>query len=179
MHELECRRLQAGTFSEFVEYLRLATAALLLPLHVGIMDPRALLKILEPPVEDGAPERLSVRTLITRWRHQCEVDILLVDCLVMTPLLVGPILSSKASMCHVVGWVNVCAGRGCSSTWHHVHRPRIVIDWLAATEHVKNINQAWFTALAFVRILAKRGQCDVSEVMGSTRCVYFETLRRA
>ena len=68
----------------------------------GIMDPRALLKILEPseveppPVEDGAPERLSVRTLITRWRHQCEVDILPVDCLMITPLFVGPILSGKA-----------------------------------------------------------------------------------
>ena len=73
------------------------------------MDPRALLKILElfevelPPFEDGAPERLSVRTLITRWRHQCEVDVLPLDCLMITPLLVGPSLSAKASMCHVVG----------------------------------------------------------------------------
>ena len=69
------------------------------------MDPRALLKILEPfevelpLVEDRAPELLSVRTLITRWRHQCEVDILPVDCLMITSLLVGPILSGKASMC--------------------------------------------------------------------------------
>ena len=60
------------------------------------MDARALLKILEPfevdlpPVEHGAPERLSVRTLITRWRHLCDVDILPVDCLMTTPLLVGP-----------------------------------------------------------------------------------------
>ena len=80
LHELERRRLQAGTLSGFV-----ATAVLLSPVHHGIMDPRALLKILEPfevelpPVEDGASVRLSVRTLITRWRHQCEVDILPVD----------------------------------------------------------------------------------------------------
>ena len=92
-----------------MECLCLATAALLAPVHVGIIDPRALLKILEPcevelpPVEDGAPERLSVCTLITRRRHQCEVDILLVDCLMTTPLVVGPILSRKASICHVVG----------------------------------------------------------------------------
>ena len=44
--------------------------------------------------------------------------------------------------------------------------------------HVKN-NQAWFTARAFARIFAKNGQCDVSEMMGSTRRVHFETLRRA
>ena len=67
--------------------------------------------------------------------------------------------------------------RGCS--WRHMHDPRIVIDWLAATEHVKNINQAWFTARAFARIFAKRRQCNVSEMMGSTRCVYFETFWRA
>ena len=109
LHELERRRLQAGTLSGFVEYLCLATAVLLSLVHHGIMDPRALLKILElfevelSPVEDGAPERSSVRTLITRWRHQCEVDILPVDCLMITPLLVGPILSGKASICHVVG----------------------------------------------------------------------------
>ena len=46
----------------------MATAAFLSLVPVGVMDPRALLKILEPcevelpPVEDGAPERLSVRT---------------------------------------------------------------------------------------------------------------------
>ena len=78
--------------------LCLATTVLLSLVHHGIMDPHALLKILEsfevelPPVEDGAPERLSVRTLITRWRHQCEVDILPVDCLMITPLFVGSIL---------------------------------------------------------------------------------------
>ena len=70
LHELERRRLQAGTLSGFVEYLCLATAVLFSPVHHGIMDPRALLKILEPfevdlpPVEDGAPERLSVRGLL-------------------------------------------------------------------------------------------------------------------
>ena len=52
----------------------------------------ALLKMLEPceveplPVEDGAPERLSVRTLVARGRHQCEVDIPPVDCLMVAPL---------------------------------------------------------------------------------------------
>ena len=217
LHELERRRLQAGTLSGFVEYICLATAVLLSLVHHGIMDPRALFKILEPfevelpPVEDGAPERLSVRTLITRWRHHCEVDILPVDCLMITPLLVGPILSGKASICHVVGvGQRVCRKRllvhmpptrgtlkrfresalqqrrskrtaprvrGCY--WRNMHDPRIVIDWLAATEHVKNINQAWFTARAFATIFAKRRQCDVSEVMGSTRRVHFETLRRA
>ena len=60
-----------------------------------------------------------------------------------------------------------------------MHDPRIFIDWLAATEHVKNINQAWFTALAFAWIFAKHWQCDVSEVMGSTRRDHFETMRRA
>ena len=148
-------------------------AVLLSPVHHGIMDLRALLKILEtfevelPPVEDGAPERLSVRTLITRWRHHCEVDILPVDCLMITHLLVGPILSSKASICHVVGMgQRVCKKRlldhmaptkgtlkrfrenslqqrrpkrtaprvrGCN--WRNMHDPRIVIEWLAATEH--------------------------------------------
>ena len=154
---------------------------------------------------------LSIRTLITRWRRQCGVDILPVDCFMMTPLLVAPILSGKGSICHVVGMGNVCAGRGCSSTWHnqqvrsnaservrcsnggpkrtaprvrgctcrHMHDPRIVADWLAATEHVKHINQAWFTARAFARIFATHTQCDVSEVMCSTRHVHFETLRRA
>ena len=108
LHELECRRLQAGTLSGFVENLCWATAVLLSPVYVGVMDPRALLKILEPcevdlpPVEDGAPEGLSVRTLITRWRDQCEIDILPVDFLMMRPLFVGPILSGKASICHVV-----------------------------------------------------------------------------
>ena len=112
------------SLSGFVEYLCLATAVLLSFVHHGIMDPRALLKNLEPfevelpPVEDGAPERLSVRTSITRWRHQREVDILPVDCLMITPLFVGPILSGKASFCHVVGMGNVCAGRDRSSTWH-------------------------------------------------------------
>ena len=101
VHELECRRLQAGTLSGFVENLCWATAVLLSPVYVGVMDPRALLKILEPsevelpPVEDGAPERLSVRTLITRWRDQCEVDILPVECLMLRPLFVGPIVSNK------------------------------------------------------------------------------------
>ena len=60
-----------------------------------------------------------------------------------------------------------------------MHDPRIVIDWLAPTEHVKNINQAWFTARALARTFAKHGQCDVSEVMGSTRRVHFDTFRRA
>ena len=67
--------------------------------------------------------------------------------------------------------------RGCN--WRIMHDPRIVTDWLLATEHVKNINQAWLTARAFARIFAKHRQCDVSEVMGSTRRVHFETLRRA
>ena len=35
LHELERRRLQAGTLSEFVEYLSLATAVLLSPVHHG------------------------------------------------------------------------------------------------------------------------------------------------
>ena len=43
-----------------------------------------------------------------------------------------------------------------------MHDPRIVIDWLAATEHVKNVNQAWFTARAFARIFVKQRECDVS-----------------
>ena len=129
----------------------------------------------------------------------------------ITPFLVGPILSGKASICHVVGMgQRVCrkrllvhmaptkgtlksfresslqqrrskrtAPRVRGSNWSNMHDPRIVIDWLAATEHVKNINQAWFTARAFARIFAKHGQCDVSEVMGSTRHVHFGTLRRA
>ena len=67
--------------------------------------------------------------------------------------------------------------RGCN--WRNMHDPRIVIDWLAATEHVKNINQAWFTARVFARMFAKHRQCDVSEVMGSTGRLHFETLRRA
>ena len=102
--------------------------------------------------------------------------------------------------------VNVCAGRGCSSAWHQQEersnaskrererefvaatevqkdgatRARIVvIDWLAATEHVKNVNQALSIARAFARFFAKHRQCDISEVMGSTRRVHFETLRRA
>ena len=76
LHELERRRLQAGALSGFVEHLCLAKAVFLSLVHHGIMAPRALLKILEPfevelpPVEDGVPERLSVRTLITRWRRQ-------------------------------------------------------------------------------------------------------------
>ena len=65
-HLLECRRLQARyslSLSAFVEHFCLATAALLSLVH-GIMDPRALLNILEPcevelpPVEDVAPTRL-------------------------------------------------------------------------------------------------------------------------
>ena len=63
--------------------------------------------------------------------------------------------------------------RGCN--WRNMLDPRIVIDWLAATEHVKNINQARFTARAFTTIFAKHRQCDVSEVM-ATRRVHFETL---
>ena len=43
----------------------------------------------------------------------------------------------------------------------------------------QKINQAWFTAPAFASIFAKHRQFDVSEVMGSTHCVHFETLRRA
>ena len=34
--------------------------------------------------------------------------------------------------------------------------------WLVAPEHVRNINHAWFTVLAFVKIFAKHRQCDVS-----------------
>ena len=163
------------------------------------MDPRALLKILEPfeveppPVEDGAPERLSGRTLITRWRHQREVDILLLDCLMITLLLVGPILSGEASTCHVFGMgqrvcrkrllVHIAPTEGTLKRFRerslqqrrsNMHDPRIVIDWLAATEHVKNIKQAWFTARALARIFAKHRRCDVSEVMGSTHRVHFE-----
>ena len=200
------------SLSGFVEYLCLATAVLLSPVHHGIMDPRALLKILEPfevelpPVEDGAPERVSVRTLITRWRHQCEVDILPVDCLMITPLLVGPILSGKASICHVVGQ-RVCRKRLTArphgtNKWNAQNASEREREFVAATEvpkgrrHVcedvtgatcmtlesssigwlrrstsKNINQAWFTARAFARIFAKHRQCDVSEVVGSTRRV--------
>ena len=129
----------------------------------------------------------------------------------ITPLLVGPILSGKASICHVVGMgQHVCRKRplvhmaptkgtikrfresslqqrgskrtaprvrGCN--WRNMHDFRIVIDRLAATEYVKNINQAWFTARAFARIFVKHRQCAVSEVMGSTRRVHFETLLRA
>ena len=54
---------------------------------------------------------LSVRTLMARWRHQCEADILPVDCLMITPLLVGPILSGKAPMCHVGMGQRVCRKR--------------------------------------------------------------------
>ena len=171
----------------------------------------ALLKMLEPceveppPVEDGAPERLSVRTLLTRWRHQCEVDIPPVDCLMVAPLLVGPILSGKALTCHVVGTgqrvcrkrllVRMAPTRGTLKRFKErdrefvaatevqkdgATRARIVvIDWLAATEHVKNVNQALSIARAFARIFAKHRQCDISEVMGSTRRVHFDTLRRA
>ena len=74
---------------------------------------------------------------------------------------------------------NRTAPRARRCTWRHMHDPRIVIDWLAAREHVKNINQAWFTARTFARIFAKQRRCDVSEVMGSTRRALFETLRRA
>ena len=101
----------------------IATAALLSLVPVDVVDPRALLKILEPcevelpPVEDGAPERLSVRTLITRWRHQCEGNILPVDCLMMAPLFVDPVLAKHRSVMWW-RWVTVCAGRDCSSTWH-------------------------------------------------------------
>ena len=40
------------------------------------------------------------------------------DCLTMTLLFVDPVLSGKASIFRWWAWVNVCARRGCSSTWH-------------------------------------------------------------
>ena len=70
-------------------------------------------------------------------------------------------------------------GATCARMWRNMHDPRIDIDWLVATEHVKHINQVWFIARAFARVFPKHRQCDVSEVMGSTRRVHFETLRRA
>ena len=108
-------------------------------------------------------------------------------------------------------WVNVCAGRDCSSTWHQQKersndservrcsnggpkgRRHVCEDVIGATCMIlesssigwlrrstsKNINQAWFIARVFARVFAKHRQCDVSEVMGSTRRVFFETLRRA
>ena len=77
LHELERRGLQAGALSGFVEYLCLAAAVLLSLVHHGIRDPRVLLKILEPfeveltPVEDGAPERLSV----SHFDHALETPV--------------------------------------------------------------------------------------------------------
>ena len=125
LHESECRRLQAGTLSGFVEYLCVATAVLLSPVHHGIIDPGALLKILEPfqvelpPVEDGSPERLSVRTLITRWRHQCEVALS---------------VRFKAPLCHVVGM----GQRVCRRLLVHMAptkgKPKRFREFVAATE---------------------------------------------
>ena len=142
----------------------------------------------------------SIRILITRWRHQCE-DILLLDCLMITPLFVGPILSGKASRCHVVVMgPSVCRKRlfvhmaptrgrlkrfrksslqqrrskrtaprvrGCN--WRNTRDPRIVIDWLAATEHVKNTNK-----FGSLRVLSPGYLRSIGSAMGSTRRVHFE-----
>ena len=154
-------------------------------------------------------QRVCQSRKITRWRRQCEVDILPVDCLLVTPPLVGPILSGKASTCHVVEMgQRVCrkrllvhmaptrgtrfresslqqqrsrrtASRVRGCNWRSMHDSRIVNDLLVATEHVKNTNQASLIARAFARVFAKHWQCDVSEVTGSIRRVHFETLRRA
>ena len=92
LHELERRRLQAGTLSGFVEYLCLATAVLLSPVHHGIMDPCALLKILEPfevelpPVEDGARSSIhpstqvnkDVKIRINNWKDGKNMTMLLI-----------------------------------------------------------------------------------------------------
>ena len=193
LHELERRRLQAGALSGFVEYFCLANGSLALFYASWHHGPTCFLKIVElfevklPPVEDGAPERLSVRILITRWRHQCEVDILLVDCLMITLLFVGPILSGTASICHVVGMgQRVCRKRlvvhmaptkgrlkhfrksslqqrrskrtaprvrGCNC--RNTRDPRIVIDWLAATEHVKKHQSSLFHCACF-----RQGICE-------------------
>ena len=66
--------------------------------------------------------------------------------------------------------------RGCGATCMTFESSSI--GWLRRSTS-KNINQAWFIARAFARVFAKRRQCDVSEVMGSTRRVHFEFLRRA
>ena len=55
-------------------------------------------------------------------RHQCAVDIILVYCLMMALLLVGPILSSKASICHVVGMDQRMCRK--SSSTRHQHKER-------------------------------------------------------
>ena len=100
-HELWCRRLQAGTLSGLVDCF-LGTAALLSLVHVASWTHAHSSRSCNLARWSYRQLKMELQSvcqfalLITRWRHQCEVDILPV------PLL-GPSLSGKASICHVVG----------------------------------------------------------------------------
>ena len=60
-----------------------------------------------------------------------------------------------------------------------MHDPEIVLQWLAATENIRQVRKSFVVAKQFARIFARHRGCSVSEVMGETAPVNWETLRTA
>ena len=63
--------------------------------------------------------------------------------------------------------------------WKMMHDLALMLEWLAATINVKDMRHAWTTAKSFARLFARHTGRSVAEVMGDTRRVSYQSLRRA